>query len=493
MSQVEAFIGNFKSLPQRSKFSLFAGLAVIIALMIIAIVYFTRTNYSVLFSELEPQDAASIVQQLDKQKVNYKLADGGSKILVDNSIVRETRLKVIDAVPALKGGVGFEIFDKDNFGTTEFAQKINYQRALQGELARTIMSLSEVKYARVHLVLPTTSIFKKKNDDSRASVTLVLRKKHTLTRPEVSGIQKLVASSTPGLLASHVTILDQHGVVLSSEFTDNQDIFAADKKLRMKREVENYLTQKAQAILNQTLGATNPHVSIDATLDFNNLNITREKVIAPDGKNENITRRKETRVQGNKKQADDSSRSTIEVNYELGRQVEHIVSTPGSIKKLSIAIVVPKSLNSEQHDYVKSLVGNSVGYDKSRGDQIAVTDNMMQIARVTSETMPATETVTNTADMAATLDSPAKFSKPGGAYQQKAITIVQSITRYAYSKPMVVLTFLSLFILIFLFLLIKTLLPRPTRTFNQAALEISEDEKQQLLVDLRSWLSQESK
>jgi len=486
MSQINTFINNYKELSKKSKTILIVSTALIFTILIVGIIYFMKDDYSVLFSDLEPQDASAIIRQLDKQKINYIVAGDGKTILVESAIARQARLKVIGAVPELRGGVGFEIFDKDDFGTTEFVQKINYQRALQGELARTIMSLSEVKFARVHLVLPTTSLFKKKEDDSSASVTLVLRNGEILTKKEVSGIQKLVSSSTPELTSSHVTILDQRGDILSMDMSGNQDIIAADKKLQMKREIEQYLIAKAQLILNQILGSAEAHVGIDVTLDFDNLNITREQVITPNGKDTNVTRRKEMKTKNNKKLVDDSSRTTVEVEYELGKEIQHIISTPGTIKKISVAIVVPNKLTQEQHDNIKSLVGNAVGYDKARGDLIALSGSMLILEKPKKAAAHQHVNVVSTNKNSIVMED---------AYKNKllknAIGNERKIIRYAYDNPLFTLVSIMLFSLVILLSIIKLLMSKKSSHERASGSEITAEEKHQLLLDLKTWLAQE--
>ena len=168
-----------------------------------------------LFSGLEPQDAATIVAELDKLKVPYRLGADETTVLVEESQVHATRLKLMGKGVNLRGGVGFEIFNTTDFGVTEFAQKINYQRALQGELARTIMSLDAVKSARVHLVMPDSGLFRRTNQKPKASIALALRDGRSLQSEQVQGIQRLVAASVPQIDASAVTVLDQRGVTLS--------------------------------------------------------------------------------------------------------------------------------------------------------------------------------------------------------------------------------------------------------------------------------------
>jgi flagellar M-ring protein FliF len=181
--------------------------------------YFTvlRKPYSILFSNLRAQDAATIVAELDKKKVPYHLEDGGTTIKVPQALVDSTRLAVTGDDLPLKGTVGFELFNKSDMGLTEFAQRINYQRALQGELARTIMTMDAVDTARIHLSLAEPTVFQDDRRPSKASVEVVPRTGRQVLPDTVRGIQRLVAAAVPDLSAADVVVLDQQGKVISGD------------------------------------------------------------------------------------------------------------------------------------------------------------------------------------------------------------------------------------------------------------------------------------
>ncbi len=479
---------NYSEMGSGSRMMLFLGMGLIVILFVGLLVLVFNKQYEVLFSDLESHDASTIISELESNKIEYKLENNGRTILVQEQDVHKTRLNVVNSVPALSGGVGFEIFDKDDFGTTEFAQKINYQRALQGELARTIMALNEVKFARVHLVLPDSSIFKRKNNESRASVTLMVRAGQSLDQDQVTGIQKLVASSTPGLKPSNVTILDQKGVTLIAQESDEYNTTMASKKLHRKQEIESYLTKKAQTVLDQAFGAARAHVTIDVALDFNNIKKTRQQVIPPNDDGSNIYHKKEVRMKGNKKQQSDTSRSTVEIDYELSKEVEEIVSTPGSINRMSIAIVLPEGLSAEQHNYIRMIVGNAVGYDRDRGDLIALSSVMEQsFAAKPEQTTPMTPvagTTVETTSMAEQYDN---------QYLSWAATKTGYLVTFATKNP--VMTFFAiagLLMLLILMLLILMFRPKAPAA-SKSSVNISEEERHQLLSDIKNWLAAEGK
>jgi flagellar M-ring protein FliF len=178
---------------------------------------FLKTDYAVLFTGLRTADAATIVAELDRQKVPYRLADGGTRILVPEGKVDSTRLSVMGQDLPLKGQVGFELFNKSDMGLTDFAQRINYQRALQGELGRTIMTMPAVESARVHLSIGERSIFRDDRVPPKASVSLIPRTGRSLPPGAVRGIQRLVASAVPELDAENVTVVDAEGRILGSD------------------------------------------------------------------------------------------------------------------------------------------------------------------------------------------------------------------------------------------------------------------------------------
>src|SRR5262249_10524727 len=192
----------------------------------------------------------------------------------------KTRLKVLGGKAApLKGTVGFEIFNNSDFGMTEFAQKINYQRALQGELARTIMSIEEVKHARVHLAFPEGGLLKKNAAQPKASVTLALRGDGHLRSEQIVGIQRLVAASVPEMDPHAVTVLDQQGVALSRVADERDDAGGISGRLELKKSTEVYLAKKAIEVLDRTFGPGQAIVSVDVTLSQDQVKTTREDVI----------------------------------------------------------------------------------------------------------------------------------------------------------------------------------------------------------------------
>ncbi|MDR3508518.1 MAG: flagellar basal-body MS-ring/collar protein FliF [Caulobacteraceae bacterium] len=208
----------FKAYSPQRQILVTAGLALVIALALSA-AYFTwlRQPYDRVFTGLRPGDAAAITAALDKEKIPYRLKDGGATILAPRDQADRVRLDIASQDLPIKGMVGFELFNKADIGLTEFAQKINYQRALQGELARTIMTLDTVDAARVHLSMSEPTVFRDDRRPPKASVTLLPRPGRTIAPETVTGVQRLVAAAVPDLNIADVVVLDEHGQVISGE------------------------------------------------------------------------------------------------------------------------------------------------------------------------------------------------------------------------------------------------------------------------------------
>lgn len=376
-------------LKTAAKVGLGAGVLAVLLLFGASLAWVMRDDYQVLFSDLDPQDGAVIVAELERMKVPYRLADNGGTVLVDHESVHKTRLKLMGKGVNLKGTVGFELFNSSDFGMTEFAQKINYQRAMQGELARTIMSLDEVKQARVHLVVPESGLLRRGETKPKASVTLTLRPGGKLRAEQIHGIQRLVAAAVADMEPSSVTVLDQQGVALSrSNDVDGEGATAA--RLELKKEAETYFTKKVLEVLDKAFGPGQAIVSVDVSFNTDQVKVTREDVIPftrRDGEIAGAVMRKRQQFQGSGARDVDSlasadatrrdyrpnvQTSTIEIEYENGKKIEQIVTAPGSIRRLSVGVVLPGKADPERIQRVYDLISMTVGLNVQRGDAIVV-------------------------------------------------------------------------------------------------------------------------
>ncbi|MFO1198952.1 MAG: flagellar basal-body MS-ring/collar protein FliF [Burkholderiaceae bacterium] len=372
-----------------------AGLVAGVLAIVVATIWFAasvmRADWQTLFADLDPQDAATMVAELEKMKVPYRLGADGTTIQVDRAQVHALRLKLLGRGGGLRGGVGLEIFNDTDFGMTEFAQKVNYQRALQGELVRTITALDEVRSARVHLVLPESGLFRKSGQRPKASITLAMKEGRALAPEQVLGIQRLVAAAVPEIEPGAVTIADQRGVTLTRPGGgDGDDALAG--RLGVKADVEAYFARKLVALFDRAMGPGRVIVSVDVTIDHDHVKVTREDVLPlgrRDGGAVGAVARQRSSSSGERgaaaaappgvagapaAQADatGTAASSSEVEYLNGRRVEQVVSTPGSIKRLSVGIVLPNVADRAQLDKIRQLVSTTVGANPARGDEIAI-------------------------------------------------------------------------------------------------------------------------
>lgn len=276
-----SFADRLKSLSPRSQLILAAVAVLVVSVVLIAAYFAMRPRYETLFTDLRPADAATIVAKLETDKTPFRLTDGGATILVPADDVDGTRLDVMSSDLPLKGTVGFELFNKSDMGLTEFAQRINYQRALQGELARTIMTIDGIDAARVHLTLPEPSIFRADRKPAKASITLTMRTAQVLTPQTVKGLQKLVAASVPDLEVADVAVLDEHGVLVSSSATTatsaENELAVVSPRLQQARAIEDYYA----ASIRQALEPIHPDARVKVMIapdQWNN--VERDAVLA---------------------------------------------------------------------------------------------------------------------------------------------------------------------------------------------------------------------
>lgn len=368
-----------------ARWGLVLGGMLVLAATVALAVWALRSDDGVLFRRLEAADAATLTRELDRMKVPYRLEDEGATILVDGAKVHQTRLRLMGRDLPLHGAVGFELFNDADLGMTEFAQRVNYLRALQGELTRTIVSLAEVRSARVHLALPEEGLFRRERARPKASVTLSLREGRSLRREQVHGIQRLVAAAVPGVEPRDVTLVSDQGVALTDEGADT-DGASSSHRLAVKREVEVYLADKANAVLTGAFGAGRALASVDVTLDMRQVRLTTEDVTGPQTAAPGeittgvVVRERETvreaprNVSAVPASPEGASIAPThrEVEYQVGRRVEQVISGPGSIVRIQAVGVVREPLDAAGVEQVRALIGHAVGASRERGDTVHV-------------------------------------------------------------------------------------------------------------------------
>jgi flagellar M-ring protein FliF len=372
----------WQALERQVRIGLGAGLIALLLVAGFGTWWLWRPEAAVLFADLSPQDAALLAGELDKLKVPYSVGAGGTSLLVDKAQVHATRLKLMGKDLPLHGAVGFELFNNAEFGMTEFAQKINYQRALQGELTRTILSFPQVRQARVHLAMPEQGLFKPASAAPKAAVTLALRHGQALRAEQVVGIQRLLAAAVPGLAASEVTIVDEQGVALTRG-AGTEVGGGGSVQLDLKRDIESYLSRKAGAVLERALGPGQALASVDATVDMDQVRTTTEDVLpALDARGGTaagvlVRERESTRdstVPDNRNDGRSPRGSSMQrdADYQVGRRIEQVVSQPGTLRRLHVVAVVRQSLSADQQEQLRLLVGAAVGASVERGDTVLV-------------------------------------------------------------------------------------------------------------------------
>ncbi len=362
-------------------------------------------DYGVLFTDLDPEQGGKITETLRERGIPYKVTSGGSTIMVPRGRVYDLRLDLASKGITSPGGVGFELFDKDQFGVTDFVQKLNYRRALEGELGRTISAIRSIKKARVHLVLPEKRLFQTDDDDASASVVVELKPGRRLSRTSVMGIQNLVASAVRGLQARKVHIVDTEGNVLAGPEMDT----LAKKQptpLQIQQKAERKLENKLKSMLEQVMGKGKVAVQVSLEMDFTKKE-AMEEVYNPDSQvarseKKQIERRgvgnagtkgipgARANLPGGPKPNTTKGGAYKEVvkqlvNYEIDKKVTKIVDPVGKRKRISVAVIVDgtytkdkkgnltfKPLPREELDKLRRLVQKAVGYQDKAGDQVEV-------------------------------------------------------------------------------------------------------------------------
>jgi flagellar M-ring protein FliF len=398
----KTLIDAIKEWPMPRKLSLAAVAVLCLAFFALLIAQSRSVDYSLLFANLASADAAQVIEKLKEQKIPYRLEDGGKAIHIPAERVYETRLELAAAGLPQGGGVGFEIFDKQSFGMTDFAQKVNYRRALQGELARTISSLGPVESARVHLALPENRLFKEQQQAATSSVIVKLVPGQTLREDQIQGIVNLVAGSVEGLDSDKVSIIDANGRVLTRPPQGGASGPMSPGMLEYQVTVEKRLEERAQSLLDRAVGYGNALVRVTAELDFSQRE-SLEETYDPDAsvvRSERIVQESggiqvtggvpgaQGNLGGGQALAGGSpaSRSEESTNYEVSKVVRKMVEPVGSVKTVSVAVLMADRLtagadgkepvsvprNEKEIQGIEQMIKSALGLDEKRGDQIVV-------------------------------------------------------------------------------------------------------------------------
>ncbi|WP_048697109.1 flagellar basal-body MS-ring/collar protein FliF [Erwinia piriflorinigrans] len=415
---------------------LIVAAAAVIAIVIAMVLWAKQPDYRVLYNNLSNEDGGTIVTQLTQMNVPYKFDDQGGALLVPAAQVHELRLRLASQGLPKGGAVGFELLDKEKFGISQFSEQINYQRALEGELARTIATLGPVKDARVHLAMPKPTLFVREQKSPSASVTLALQPGRALDEGQINAVVHMVSSSVAGMPPGNVTVVDQSGRLLTQNDTTGRDL--NDTQLKYASDVETRYQQRIEAILGPIVGNNNVHAQVTAQIDFNKREKTDEQYAPNSNPDQQAVRSRQTSnseqlggqsaggvpgalsnqpapanagpvttpnnnnannangananggqaannaASGAQKPIPSNTRNDNTTNYEVNRTILHTKMNVGEVQRLSVAVVVnyrsdaagkPIALNDAQIKQIENLTREAMGYSEQRGDSLNVVNS----------------------------------------------------------------------------------------------------------------------
>lgn len=388
LNQISTFIKSFLNrFPPEKRASVVISFVLMLAAAAALVTWALRPQYKPIFSELSLEDSGEIIQVLQKEHIPYKLDQEGRRILVHSDKIYETRLKLAAAELPRDRGTGWELFDQNSLGVTDFVQKLNYRRALEGELARTILQIDPIEGVRVHIVIPDESLFKENKKQANSSVTLRIKRGQKLSQAQVEGIAYLVSSAVEGLSPENVTVIDSRGFILTEKVENDPMMRLTGNQIELQQKIETGLIQKGQALLDKRFGPGRSALTVTALLDFKQHEVQSEVYDA-----ENPAIRSEEITSSNSNAADTSSSQTENsvTNYELNLTKEHTVDAVGNIKRLSIAVMVDgkyetvatgtegqktrefKPLPQSELDEISRTIQAALGFSAERNDEISV-------------------------------------------------------------------------------------------------------------------------
>ncbi|MBI5429624.1 MAG: flagellar M-ring protein FliF [Nitrosomonadales bacterium] len=450
----------FDQLNFQQKMGLAVGVAALFAVVAGLWMWGQTPDYRVLYSNLSDRDGGAIIGSLQQMNIPYKFAEGGGALLVPSEQVHEARLKLASQGLPKGGNVGFELMENQRFGITQFAEQVNYQRALEGELARSVQSIGAVAAARVHLAIPKPSVFVKEQQKPSASVILSLQGGRTLDSAQVSAIIHLISSSVPDMSAKNVTVVDQNGTLLSANHDGNVNEGLDANQLKYVQQIEQGYIQRIESLLIPLLGSDNVRAQVAADIDFSRTEQTAEIFKPNQNPDASVVRSRQSNevmsgsgltggipgaltnqppvpatapivsgapgaaAENNPALSNLQKESTV--NYEVDRTIRHTVLPVGSIKRLSVAVVVNGTrkvtdakgkvsnnpLSDQEKEQISNLVRDAVGFDQTRGDSLNVQVAAFTENKETVEEVP----LWKQADMIELAKSLAKYALIAGIF-----------------------------------------------------------------------------
>jgi flagellar M-ring protein FliF len=400
----------YKNLTPTKRMAAMAASAIVVGAAVFMVVMVTGKDYQTLYTDLSPEHSSTVMNKLREKNIDFRVEDGGKTITVPAQLVHTTQM----ALSAELGGVrlgtpgGLEIFDKQDFGATSYAQRINYQRALQGELTRAINSLDAVKESKVILALPAKKTFLEDGGKTTASVVVKLHPGKSLTEEQVKGITFLVANAVEGLEADNITVVDERGKMLSR--SSDPSIGGSSAVMEMKTKMERDLEERVESILSRVVGSGKVIARVNATLSTKQINTVEEKV---DGDNSavlsqvteeealNGSRTNPVGVPGSRANLpgaqdagsvgfnQDVNKELKNVNYKVPTTVRNIKENAGGVERISVAVLVdgmtvmktsengdtsPEYIERSPADLAKyeNIVKNAIGFVDARGDSVKI-------------------------------------------------------------------------------------------------------------------------
>jgi len=436
-----AFNGNNAGLmPQMGgKLLLLAGIAAVIAVMVVFWMWSQQPDYRVLFSNYSDKDGGSIVASLEKMNVPYKFSDSGSAILVPAAQVHQARLKLASEGLPKGGNIGFELLENQKFGVSQFVEQVNFQRALEGELERSIQAIDAVEVARIHLAIPKPSVFVRDAQKPTASVLLNLRSGRTLDEQQVSAVVHLVASSVPDLPTSNVTVVDQNGNLLSDTSKKAGLNNLDPTQLKYIDDIQQSIVKRVESIISPIVGAKNVRAEASAEIDFSSLEQAAE-TYKPNQKPEDVTVRSMQSNESKTANGDSAggvpgalsnqppapatapivaeggaesgansgtaispftSQKNTTTNFEVDKTVRYTQQAMGGVKRLNVAVVVNnmpvtdkagkityRPLTAAEKKQINDLAMQAMGFNKERGDSLTVVNSSFAGEAVAEATLP---------------------------------------------------------------------------------------------------------
>jgi len=392
-----------------------------------------KSEFQPLYANLDSEDASAILSKLKEQKIEYRIASNGTTILIPEQHIYETRMSLASAGLPQGGEIGFEIFDNTKLGMSAFAQNVNFQRALQGELARTINRIAEIESARVHIVMTEKSLFVEEDEPATASVVLKLRPGKWLNQSQVKGIVHLVSSSVARLNAENVTVVDSNGKMLAGANDTSSFGSVSSDQLDYQSRVEKNLENRVRTMLESALGENKAIVRLSCSFDFKKQERT-EELYLPDNKvvrSEQLLNEKNSEpgrtpqgipgirsnVPGDSTAAQQDrsleSNSSFEkkdhtVNYEIGKVISRINDPAGEMTRISIAVLVDGTYKriekkrgkpdweyvprtAEEMEKFENIVKRAVNFDTSRGDEVDIVNIPFETTKLEEEKAPLPE------------------------------------------------------------------------------------------------------